>query len=269
MTDASLSARGTRDLLSAQYRDGRNLSARIELHARFSTAEISWPDWVFERLELKPRERVLEVGCGTGALWRASRQPLPGGSRFALTDVSIGMVRDARSLLADMNRTAWYAAMNVESTAFAEGTFDVVVANHMLYHVPDRDRAISELRRVLGAGGRMVAATNGERHMEELAALANVHYPEFDLGENAARFSRENGGAMLGQHFTRVEWAEYEDVLLVSDAEAVVAYALSVIPAAAVDADRTESLRSDVERVIEEEGAFRIRKDTGIFVAKT
>jgi 2-polyprenyl-3-methyl-5-hydroxy-6-metoxy-1,4-benzoquinol methylase len=269
MTDASLSAHNTRDLLSVQYRDGKNLSARIELHARFGTAEISWPDWVFERLELKPRDRVLEVGCGTGALWHASNRPLPDGSRLALTDVSMGMVRRARSSLADRNSAACYAAMNVEDVAFADGTFDVVVANHMLYHVPDRDRAIGELRRVLAAGGRMAAATNGGTHMEELAALAKLHYPEFNLGENASRFSRENGGAMLGRYFARVEWAQYEDSLLVSDAEAVVAYVLSVIPAAAVDADHTASLRSDVERVIAKEGAFRMRKDTGIFVART
>jgi len=43
---------------------------------------------------------------------------------------------------------------------FADASFDCILAMHMLYHVPDRDLAIAEMRRVLRPGGVLLALTN-------------------------------------------------------------------------------------------------------------
>ena len=45
------------------------------------------------------------------------------------------------------------------------------VAAWMLYHVPDLDRGLAELARVLRPGGRLVAATNSEHHLDEAGAV--------------------------------------------------------------------------------------------------
>ncbi len=48
------------------------------------------------------------------------------------------------------------------------GLFDAVLANHMLYYVPDKSTALTEVKRVLKADGRFFTSTVGEKHMQEL-----------------------------------------------------------------------------------------------------
>ena len=84
----------------AQYADSRNLSARIDLHARYSTNPQGWGNWLFAQLDLRPGDRILELGAGPGRLWRDRWQGLPAGCRLVVSDASPGMVREARQALA-------------------------------------------------------------------------------------------------------------------------------------------------------------------------
>ena len=56
--------------IALQYGTSANLAARIALHQRCSTNPYGLQRWVFDRLGLTPGQRVLEVACGTGSLWR-------------------------------------------------------------------------------------------------------------------------------------------------------------------------------------------------------
>jgi len=85
----------------------------------------------------------------------------------------------------------------VEDLPFADETFDVAVANWMLYHVPDVDRGVSELARVVRRGGRLVAVTNGLDHFRELAELVGV--------TRTWPFHAEDGAEILGRRFSDVE----------------------------------------------------------------
>ena len=130
-----------------QYRDSTNLRARAGLHVRFSTNKIDWLQWVFERLHLQRYSRVLEVGCGTGELWRRKLPDVPAGCEVVLSDLSLGMAAEARDKLST-DRRFTYCVCDVQLLPFPEESFDQVVANHMLYHVPDRQRALGEIWRV-------------------------------------------------------------------------------------------------------------------------
>jgi SAM-dependent methyltransferase len=158
-----------------------------------------------------------------------------------------------------------FAAVDAQQLPFADGMFDLVVANHMLYHVPDRERAVAEMRRVLRASGRLCAATNALGHLRELDELAGRYVPEVSLAESAERFSLEGGGALLAPHFSDLRALRYDDSLVITEADPVVDYILS--SGAAVAADTIEALRQDVAATIAREGAFRVRKETGLFVA--
>src|SRR3954471_22317619 len=124
-------------LLHNQYQSDANLNARIRLHKLFSVNPQPWQEWVFEQMELAPGARVLELGCGPGTLWLENAGRLPNGLRLVLTDFSAGMLAATRRNLAALPGVV-YAVGDANAIPFAGGSFDVVVANHMLYYVADR-----------------------------------------------------------------------------------------------------------------------------------
>lgn len=252
-------------LLSEQYRDGVNLSARVELHRRFSTNRTGWFRWVFDRLALPEEADILEIGCGTGALWLENRDRIPPGWRVVLSDLSAGMLKEMRGRLREAGFTPRWCVADVQALPFADASFDAVIANHMLYHVPNRVRAFGEIRRVLRPGGVLLAATNGRTHLRELDDLIARYAPATEREDAAARFGLENGAAQLQPWFAEVMRENYPDALVITEVEPVVAYVLSTPAAASLDAARLASLREEIEEVIAREGAFRVTKAAGLF----
>jgi ubiquinone/menaquinone biosynthesis C-methylase UbiE len=129
-------------LREVQYRDDTNLNARSALHERFSVNPVGLQRWVFDQLALPARARILEVGCGPGNLWVANLARIPEGWQIVLSDFSRGMVQAACHRLG--GRTFVFEVGDAEAVPHPAGTFDAVIANHMLFHVSDRRRAITE-----------------------------------------------------------------------------------------------------------------------------
>lgn len=260
--------------VAAQYRDASNLNARIALHARFSTNPQGWMRWAFEQMRLVPGERILEVGAGPGTLWQQNLDRVPPGCDITLTDFSPGMVEQARQNLRGSYPHFKIQMANIEALPFEDSGYDVVIANHMLYHVPDLPKGLSEIRRVLKPGGRLYAATNGLDNMRELSELLARFDPmqPNDLSHVIASFSLENGAALLQPHFFPVRLLRYEDGLAVTEPEPLVAYAASMGSLAGRFTDDklallTDFVRREVADAVAREGAFHIRKSQGLFEA--
>jgi SAM-dependent methyltransferase len=253
-------------LRGVQYRDGRHLHARLELHRRFSTHPQGFHRWMFDQLPPLDAARVLDVGCGTAAPWTANRDRLPAGLAPVLGDFSTGMLRDARANLAGAERVR-FAGADAAALPFRDACFDAVFANHMLYHVPDRPRCFAEIRRVLAPGGWLAAATNGAAHLDELERLLARHgVAGADLALLALEpFSLENGAAQLGAVFGDVRLVRFADALAVTEVEPLLAYVRSMTR---LDAGAARAIAEEVAGEIERAGAFRIRKDAGVFVAR-
>ena len=255
-------------LLTDQYRDAAKLQTRMGLHERYSVNQYGWQRWVFDRLDLPPQGRVLELGGGPAMLWRENGDRIPTGWTFVLTDLSVGMLREARRQLLAHPRRFGLVNLDAQALPFASASFDAVIANHMLYHVPDRQRAYAEIRRVLRPGGHLYAATNSRNSMRELTELVRRFDPA--LSEQAPRhelsFTLENGAGELSGWFGEVRLQRYEDALLVTEAEPLVAYLLSMGSLAHVEGLRAP-LTAFVQREIDAKGAIRIGKDTGLFIA--
>lgn len=252
-----------------QYREAGNLEARAALHGRFSANPVDWFVWVCERLELAPGMRVLECGCGTGVQWRQTAACLPPRLDLTLTDISAGMLTTARANLAGVDQPAVFAAADIQSLPFGDDQFDLVLANHMLYHVADRPRAFAEVCRVLRPGGRFVAATNGLNHMRELFELpAALGLEPPAASQPHSAFSLENGREQLESWFADVTLEPYPDHLEITAVEPLLAYALSSSEARAfLTPALQQQLRDHVTAVVAAEGAFRIQKATGLFTA--
>jgi SAM-dependent methyltransferase len=248
-------------LRDVQYADDRNLNARRDLHRRFNTSGDTFQSWALDQMALDPEARVLEIGCGPGSFWQANDGRVPVGWRALLTDFSRGMVAAARERLGE--RYA-YAVADAEALPCASASIDAVVANHMLYHVPDRARAIREMARVLRPAGSLYAVTNGDGHLYELNQLAAPWLGPALVGRASSAFGLENGGDQLAAGFAEVELRHRDGELVITEAEPLVAYVASLArgpldlrPLAEAAADR-----------IARDGAIRVRTRTGMFVAR-
>ena len=114
--------------------------------------------------------RILEVGVGTGI-------SLPGYSpqnRITGIDLSEAMLRKARRRVAELALTnvEKLEVMDAEHLSFADASFDVVVANHVISTVPNPEAALDECARMLRPGGEMIllsriGADGGLRHLVE------------------------------------------------------------------------------------------------------
>ncbi len=256
-------------LRADQYQDATKFNARVELHKRFSTNQQGWLRWVFEQLDLPAQCAILEIGCGPGYVWQENAEHIPAGWQITLADFSPGMLDEARRNLQAVGHPFAFEVADVQNLPFAAAHFDAVIANHMLYHVPSRERAYAAIKRVLRPGGRFFAATNGEAHLHEIHALVERH----DLGTAAwggpstGTFLLENGGAEIARWFEGVELRRYPDGLIVPEAEPIVAFILSTADTRAFGAEERARLVRAVEAEIAAQGPLRITKDAGLFLA--
>lgn len=267
-------------LREQQYSDSRNLDARAALHRDYSTSSLDWQAWVFAQLELEPGTAVLECGCGPGWLWRENLGRIPENCAVTLTDLSPGMVaeaeaalNEAESALADSGITFQVREANIEALPFADASFDVVVANHMLYHVPHLDAALAEIRRVLKPHGRLFAATNGDNHMRELKELAqNIVGEAVPYTWPQLAFRLENGRNLLAPYFKDVSVVMFADGLAVTAVEPLMAYLRSMTLFSILQTDdmarQVAALEQHIATTIAAEGAYRIQKETGLFIAR-
>ncbi|MBI4531406.1 MAG: methyltransferase domain-containing protein [Candidatus Latescibacteria bacterium] len=258
-------------LTKVQYKDASKLNARIQLHKRFSVNKYDWQQWVFDRLRVPVSGHLLEIGCGSGQLWTSNRDRIPAGWQIVLSDLSTGMIQEVRANLKGGRNQLSFTGLDIQALPFEGGVFDVVVANHMLYHVPDRRRALSEVHRVLKQGGRFYAATNGQRSMVALFELMERFDPSVEQDHApavmAASFDLETGKDQLLQVFSQAVLHRYEDALVVTEVEPLADYAFSMGRFQAIRERRTEFIKFLERELAVQGGAIHIEKATGLFEA--
>lgn len=263
--------------VAEQYKTAANLDARIALHSRFGTAKTNWYRWLFEHFALPDGARVLELGCGPAKLWRENLGRVPEGWHVTLSDFSAGMIAEAERQLADTGRDFAFRVADAQDLPFEDASFDAVVAVHMLYHVPDQGRALSEVRRVLKPGGRFYASTNSRDHMKEIGDLA-AHIADGETLERIraahrlGSFRLEDGQEMLKTHFGGVTLYRFENALEVTEAEPLLAYILSATAAAELrerpsdeQKRRLAAFKASIEARIADKGAVRLTVLPGLF----
>jgi SAM-dependent methyltransferase len=257
-------------LLENQYRDASNLRRRMQLHERFSTNPYGWHLWVFDQLELAPSSRLLEIGCGPGVLWLENAARIPPGWDINLSDISMGMVQEARLNLSASQRQFKFSVSDAQALPFTSETFDAVVANHMLYHVPDQARALAEIQRILKPAGRLYAATNGRDHMKEIGELIRRFDERVNPGEKEYPFSLENGAAQLAGYFKEVSLRLHQNSLEVTEAEPLVVYIASTfgISDYPLTPDWQSKLSEFIVQELESQGSIHITKSAGLFIAQ-
>jgi SAM-dependent methyltransferase len=261
----------SRGYIEKQYGDDRNLAARQSIYSH-QRPRLDLHNGSLDLAELRGDETVLEIGCGNGrylALLRARghRGLVVGG------DLSEGMLRTARPSF-----DGPLFVGDAQALPFSTAIADVVLAMHMLYHVPDRARGLGEIRRVLRRGGVALVVTNSEQHFRELdellfaCARSAVEASRVRSRTSLTRFKSESALAELGPVFADVEERVFAAELVIDKVEPVVAYARSMGAFVVDDRGELEAVIAELERrvaeIIATDGAFRITTACSCFVCR-
>lgn len=252
-----------------QYSSAANLNARIRLHEKYSINNEGFHEWVFSKMNIHENMKILECGCGPGMLWRKNRNRIPKGCQITLLDMSEGMLREAKNNIEEIPSVSFtYLSGDIQNIPFPNETFHIVIANHMLYHVPDIHKALLETKRVLIKGGFLYASTFGLNHLKELDLLTRK-YVELNQGRKSDRFTLENGREMIYNVYNNITIEKHQDALVVTDYQAIIDYILSGNKAQEqLTGKKKENFEADIKNLFMVNKELRIGKDAGTFIAR-
>lgn len=253
--------------LKTQYQNASNISARIRLHQDYSVNRQGWFPWIYEHCGIKKGMHILELGCGNGAVWSENLSKLPADLNIILSDISEGMLRDVRRTLGQNDSRFSFRTFDCHEIPFPDDSFDLVMANHVLFYCDDIRAVCGEIRRVLRPGGLFVCSTYGSGHMKEISELVQKFDSRIVLSaENLyERFGLENGPAYLLPFFSDVQYEKYEDSIELYKPEPLIEYILSCHGNQnQFLLDRYTDFRSFVEKKTAH--GFHITKEAGIFL---
>ncbi|MGX8832923.1 MerR family transcriptional regulator [Amedibacillus sp. YH-ame6] len=249
------------------YRNANNLSVRIQLHEKYSLNKIGWFPWLFSKIDFLGVNRLLELGCGTGELWKEHTVNSRNREIF-LSDISEGMVETTRKNLGeDFN----YMVIDAQKIPFKNGYFDAVVANHMMFYLTDISKGIEEISRVLKKGGKFYCSTYGKNHMKEIGELVKEFDERIALSDTSLyeRFGLDNGINYLGEYFRSIKKVTYDDNLIVTDAQALFDYIISCHGnQLELLSNRLDEFKKFIENKLNREKGFYITKDAGLYICE-
>ena len=259
---------GMEKSLKTQYQNASNISARIRLHEMYSQNQTGWFPWIYHNCKITDGMRILEIGCGDGTLWNENMAKLPQNISAVLSDISEGMLRDVRRRIGSDSRFS-FQAFDCHRIPFVSDSFDLVIANHVLFYCDDIAKVCREVSRILVPGGRFLCSTYGASHMQEITALVQEFDSRIQLSGDAlyARFGLENGAELLAPYFSEISTQLYDDALYVTDAAPLIEYILSC------HGNQNQYLLEryqDFRRFVEKKTlkGFHITKSAGLFICR-
>ena len=245
------------------YINKDTLSTRVALHDKYSVNQNDWVNWVFEQYKLKENINILELGCGTGNTWIGRDEHIPKDTKIILTDISDLMIQKTKEKLGT-NKHFSFQVMDVQNISYEDGYFDIIIANHMLYHVPNISKALSEIKRVLKNDGCFYTTTTGLNHLKELQDIYRIYEGKVKFNYSSEiTFNLDNGINILEEYFKEIEKHHYIDSLEVTEAQDLMDYIISYNEIPKIVHDEIYGI---IEREINEKGMFKIKKDSGMFI---
>lgn len=258
---------GMEKTLKSQYLNATNITARIQLHRDFSQNRQGWFPWIYQNCQIKPSMNILELGCGNGALWAENLKKLPSSITITLSDISEGMLRDARRNIGQEDSRFLFQCFDCHQIPFPPQSFDLVIANHLLFYCQDISQVCQEIARVLKPKGRFLCSTYGTKHMKEISNLVQEFDSRIVLAADNLyeHFGLENGKNILEKHFSSVECIQFKDEIFLDQPEPLIQYILSCHGNQnQILLDRYKDFRIFVEKKTRK--GFHITKDAGIFL---
>lgn len=262
------------DVLRRYYETDEHLRIRQETHDKYTVPKTDFPRWALDTIDWKGDETILDIGTGIGTYYSRLLAIVPDATYFA-TDISQKMLANHPSESVSLS--------DVMHMPYPDNKFDVVMANHMLYHASNIDGALREIKRVLKPNGKFLATTNSIHTMPELQVLmrraivlltrygaTQVRPPAFPSDD----FALENGTRILANHFFAVVRHDLPSQLVFTDIEPAINYLESMrdlrqesLPDDVAWEDMMLIMRQQITQLIKHLGKLEINKVSGVLVA--
>ena len=246
-----------------QYSTANNLNRRISIHEKYSTNKMGFGNWIVSNYKIDKGMKILELGCGTGDMWKNRDTLINSCSKIVLSDFSEGMLLSTKNNIGIYNNIE-YKVIDIQEIPFDNDEFDIVIANMMLYHVPDIQKGLSEVRRVLKNDGVFYCATYGEHGIiEYLSKTLSSYGVENNINKN---FTLQNGKEILGKVFSNIKKLEYIDSLAVTNIDDIVDYIYSLSGMTSL----TNVPKNTIKDIFTNNlvnGVLNVPKEYGMFIA--
>lgn len=213
------------DAIRRYYANERNLRIHEETQAKYAVPAVDFVRWTLDTITWAGDEVVLDIGPGRGSHYARLMQAQPALAYFAL-DLSPNL------LLNHPCASDHLALGDAMRLPYCDDSFDIVMANHVLYHLADVDAGLDEIKRVLKPDGRVLAATDSLQNLIQLQML--IHRANVFLSNNGTRvnppplpceaFALENGTRILARHFYAVVRHDLPCRLIFDDIEPALQY---------------------------------------------
>lgn len=253
--------------IKEQYNSDKNLNLRSNLHS-YNVNKIDWDVWCFENMKFCKNDKVLELGCGNGKLWLKNKEKIETDLNITLSDFSKSMIKSAKNNLKEINMDFQYKEINAEKIPYKDETFDVIIAEHMIYFVSNIEKALEEIKRVLKPNGKVYITTNSKNTMNELNELCEKFAPNSGLSNNglSERFNLEEGEKLLKKYFNNVSLNVLEGKIILSESEPLVSYKASTIQGKSILIGKKRiEFKDYLDNYIKENKQILITTKAGIF----
>lgn len=253
-------------LTNHAYADSSRLGARISIYD-YQQPKIDLEAEVLNACGPVQDLRVLDVGSGNG---RHGRTLAHAGAHVLATDLSKGMLDSVDGVWAKVQSDA-------EALPITTGSFDRILAAHMLYHLPHPERAIEEFARVLNPAGKLVVTSNTESHLIEARLLWNelldkngLDVANSDLSLMNLELPTDRLLTEVQRHFVDVDYHLVNSLIILTEPAALVTYAASTTAAMTTNELGYDLLPAFGERIREHilrEGEYRLTTEVILVTA--
>lgn len=250
-----------------QYKTPENLNKRLSLHS-YNINKEDWSQWCFNNMSFKEDSRILELGCGTGDLWYKNKESIRDDWSVVISDFSESMLQKCKNEIEKLGHNFTYKVIDIQNIPYEDNSFEVVIARHMIYLVPDIEKGLREIKRVLKKGGKAYITTNGREAMKELNMLMDKFDSSMGLGSNGMcyRFDNLSGKEILEKYFDSVHEKVFSGKVITDNPELIVEYKASSIKGREVlNGENKGRLRRFLEKHIEQNGNVEITTEAYFF----